>query len=476
MNVLRVIYLDQNLVVDVCECVRPSKQQGRDEQRALRSEIERCADEGLAIFPYSEVHLTEAANVTDPESRAEQIRFWKKVSKRYRFHNARAMEAIQLRALLEERPIRFGRQMAIHRSQLNFDEELPDPDPQAKSRAESFRGLAQHWANKHTSQLRGSVHRKEVDGMVSLIWEDFYTLLRTGNIPLNRIFSKHNDLHSEVCDYLRERGSRTVFEDACVWLKQNALRIPSLLINFLGIEYIAEEFAADLKSKKKVENAELDHDLNDLEALAHWFPYVDCAFTDTKMASCVFPRLRKALRTRARSFKLAEEKPLLFSSRAKFLQFLRDLRPIETVASIDSELGDERGSTKTLLYVLRTPEPLISREALEAGDRVIAEILPGGGLRIDARKGVSWDTVVATFRRIQHYVPKNGKAATLVAAEWKNHQPCVSSMFLSFGTCLLKLEGLADRIRAALAGNGDHVREIADRPILSGSVASQKSA
>src|SRR5438874_12553155 len=99
------------------------------------------------------------------------------------------MEAIQLRALLEERPIRFARQMAIHRSPLNFDEELPDPDPQAKSRAESFRGLAQHWANKPTRHLRGSVHQKEVDGMIRLIWEDLFTLLETGNIPLNRIFS-----------------------------------------------------------------------------------------------------------------------------------------------------------------------------------------------------------------------------------------------------------------------------------------------
>jgi hypothetical protein len=468
MNVIRVIYLDQNLVVDACECIRPSKQNGRNEQRALRFEIERCVADGLAVFPYSEVHLCEAANVADPESRAEQIRFWKKVSKRYRFHDARAMEAIQLRTLLEERPIRFARQMAIHRSQLNFDEELPDPDPQAKSRAESFRGLAQHWASKPTKQLRGSVHQKEVDGMIRLIWEDLFTLLETGNIPLNRIFSKHNELHSEVCEYVREQGSSTAFEDACVWLKQNALRIPSLLINFLGIEYIAEEFATDLKSRKKVENAELDHDLNDLEALAHWFPYVDCAFTDTKMAGCVFPRLRKALCTKARSFKLVREKPLLFSSRAMFLQFLRDLRPIETVASIDNELGDERESTKTLLYVLRTPNPLISREALKAGDRITAEILPGGGLRIDAMKRASWNTVVATFRTIQHYVPKDGKAATLVAAEW-NHQPRVSSMFLSLGTCLLKLEGLARRIRTALADDGDGVRRSADRPISFGS-------
>jgi hypothetical protein len=102
MNIPRVIYLDQNVVVDVCECMRPSKYEGREMGRQLRREIERCVEDGLAIFPYSEVHLSEAANVTDPESRAEQVRFWKNVSKGYRFHDARAIETIQLQTLFEE--------------------------------------------------------------------------------------------------------------------------------------------------------------------------------------------------------------------------------------------------------------------------------------------------------------------------------------------------------------------------------------
>jgi len=66
MNIPRVIYLDQNVVVDACECMRPSKSHGREEKRQLRFEIERCVDNGLAVFPYSEVHLCEAANVVDP--------------------------------------------------------------------------------------------------------------------------------------------------------------------------------------------------------------------------------------------------------------------------------------------------------------------------------------------------------------------------------------------------------------------------
>ena len=130
MNVVRVIYLDQNIVVDVCECMRSSKQHGRSEQRALRLQIERCVDEGLAIFPYSEVHLSETANVSDQESRTEQVSF----------HDARAVEVNQLHAILEERPVRFSRELAIHRSPLTFEQELPAPDLEAKKqRAESFK-------------------------------------------------------------------------------------------------------------------------------------------------------------------------------------------------------------------------------------------------------------------------------------------------------------------------------------------------
>ena len=462
MNIPRVIYLDQNVVVDACECMRPSKSHGCEEKRQLRFEIERCVDNGLAVFPYSEVHLCEAANVVDPESRAEQVRFWKKVSKGYRFHDARAIETIQLQTLLKERPIRFGRQLAIHHSQLSFDEELPDPDPRAENRGEAFRPLAQYWASKQTAELRGSVHQAEVDAVIRLIWEDFFTLLRTGDMPLNRIFSKHNDLHSEVCWYLRDRGSATAFEDACVWIKENALRIPSLVINFLGVEYIAGEYATDLRSRKKVENAELDHDLNDLEALAHWFPYVDFAFTDRKMSTSVFPRLRKAVSTKRHSFTLQQGRPMLFSSRDKFLEFLGQLSASEAAASINSELRDVRQSNKSLLYVLREPEFLISREPLDTGDSTTAEVLPGGGLRIDSKNEKTWDTIVDTFRKTQHYIPKDGKSATIVAVDWNNQRPRIGTMFLSFGTCLLKLDGLADRISAALASYTGEPREIDD--------------
>lgn len=462
MNIPRIIYLDQNAVVSACECVRPSKYAGREIGRQLRREIERCADEGLAIFPYSEVHLSEAANVTDPESRAEQIRFWNRACKGYRFHDARIVERTQLETLLEEQPIRFARELAVHRSPLRFEEELPDPDPRGQSRGNSFRGLAEYWARKPLDKLRGNVHQTEVDAIIRLIWEDLFTLLRTGQIPFNRLFSKHNDLFTEVCDYLRAKGSVTAFEDACAWLQENARRIPSLLINVLGVEYIAEEYAADLRSRKKVENAELNHDFNDLEALSHWFPYVDCAFTDRKIATGVFPRLRKAVRTKKHSFSLPHGRPTLLSSLPELLKFLQDLSAAEFAASIDGELQNHRESKKTLLYVLRKPEFLKSRETIQTANSTTAEILPGGGLRIDATTEETWEMIVNTFLQMEYFIPKDGKSATIVAVDRSDEHPRVASMFLSFGTSLLKRDHLADRISAALADCSGEPRQIDD--------------
>jgi hypothetical protein len=456
VNVLRVIYLDQNLVVNACECMRPSKCQGRDEDRALRSEIERCVDEELAIFPYSEVHLREAANVLDLESRLEQVRFWKKVSKGYRFHDAGAVEELQLQAVLEQCPVRFAREMAVHESQLDFQQELPEPNPAAKKKhAEAFRELVRHWATKSTDDLRGKVHKKEVTGMMRLISEDLLTFLTTGDFPLHRIFSKHNALITAVSWHLGDEGSVSRFEDAYEWLGKNALKIPCLLIDFLGTEYIAEQFASDSSFRKKIEKAEVDHDANDIEAAAHWFPYCDYAITDKKMVNFIFPKLYKALDAKRHPFQLSRERPLLFSSsassRIEFLNFLRSLKPTEIVASAESELQSDLGNTKTLLYILRTPDPLISRETIQHSQGLSAEILPGGGLRIDSSDDkTSWDNIAACFQKLRDYIDEDGKAATVTTSEWRGHRPQTNSAFLPLGTLSLKIDDIRGAIHCDL--------------------------
>lgn len=457
MNVIRLIYLDQNVVVDVCECMRPSKKDGRNEQQELRSQIERCVDDGLAIFPYSEVHLSEAANVSDLESRAEQIRFWERVSRGYRFHNARSIEVNQLHALLEGGAIRFSRELAIHHSQLEFEEELPAPDPEIKKRrAESFRGLAQYWASKLSRDLKGRIRHSETEGMIRLILEDLMNLVKTGTFPMHRMFSKHNDLHSEVSWYLRDQGSLEPFEDALRWFRENALRIPALLMDFVATEYIAEQFATDAKARKRIENAKTDHDANDVEAAAHWFPYADCVFTDKKVATYLYPRLRKELSGNAYSFKLSPAKPILFSSRKEFLKYLVDLKPTEFAASVETETQDDRGTAKTLLYILRNRNPLISREAIFEDETVIAEILPGGGLRIDVRFAeTSCETASSWFRKFRDYVPEDGKAATLTTVVWQDHRPIIKSALLTLGILSIKIGDIRGDLHWNLADTPD---------------------
>jgi len=337
---------------------------------------------------------------------------------------------------------------------VTFEQELPFPDPEAKTkRAKSFRGLVEYWASKASEDLTGKIRHKEVEGMIRLIFDDLSNFLKTGDLPLNRIFSKHNELHSELCWHLREQGSNsiTVFEDACCWLKDNALKIPSLLIDFVGTEYLAEQFATDAKFRKKIENAEADHDANDLEAAAHWFPYSDFVFADTKMVTFLFPKLRSTL-TEAGSFELPVRRPVLFSSRAKFLDFLRNLKAEEIVASAESELQNHRGSVKTLLYVLRTPKTLISRETVRQSHGLSAEILPGGGIRIDAsNKETSWNGIASLFQELYDYVGEDGKAATVTTVEWKDRRPFALSALLTLGIMSLKIGDIRGTIHCDLA-------------------------
>jgi hypothetical protein len=143
----------------------------------------------------------------------------------------------------------------------------------------------------------------------------------------------------------------------------------------------------------------------------------------------------------------------LFSSRTQFLNFLRDLKPTELVASAESELQNDRGEGKTLLYVLRTPDPLVSREAVYGNGDLSAEILPGGGLRIDTLSTeTSWDNVRSCFQELGNYLQDSGKAATITTAEWKDRRPVTKSALVTLGTMSLKIGDIRGDIHCDLSG------------------------
>jgi hypothetical protein len=231
------------------------------------------------------------------------------------------------------------------------------------------------------------------------------------------------------------------------------------LIDFIATEYIAEQFATDAKFRKKVEKAKTDHDANDLEAAAHWFPYADYVFTDKKMATFMLPKLRKELSRKVYSFHLSANKPVLFSSRREFLKFLRDLKPTESVASVESETQYNRGAAKTLLYILRTPDRLISRETICTEGDVNAETLSGGGLRIDVHSPeTSWEDVKSYFRQFRDHLREDGKAATLTTVEWEDHRPVIKSAVLTLGVLSVKIGDIRGELHYDLSEGAENPR------------------
>ena len=109
----------------------------------------------------------------------------------------------------------------------------------------------------------------------------------------------------------------------------------------------------------------------------------------------MFPRLRKELSRRVYPFHLSVNKPILFSSRREFLKFLSNLKPTEFVASVENETQDDRSAAKTLLYILRTPNRLISKETIYEEADANVEILSGGGFGIDVRSPESPGTTLS---------------------------------------------------------------------------------
>jgi hypothetical protein len=170
------------------------------------------------------------------------------------------------------------------------------------------------------------------------------------------------------------------------------------------------------------------------------------------MATFMFPKLRKELSRRVYPFHLSANKPVLFSSRREFLKFLSDLKSAESIASVESETQDNRGAAKTLLYIFRTPDRLVSRETIYEKADVNAEILSGGGLRIDVRSPEkSWDNVKSYFRQFQDYLREDGKSATLTTLEWEDHRPVIRSALLKLGILSVKIGDIRGELHCDLS-------------------------
>ena len=171
----------------------------------------------------------------------------------------------------------------------------------------------------------------------------------------------------------------------------------------------------------------------------------------------MFPRLRKELSRRVYPFHLSVNKPILFSSRREFLKFLSNLKPTEFVASVENETQDDRSAAKTLLYILRTPNRLISKETIYEEADANVEILSGGGLRIDVRSPEkSWDDVKSYFRQFRDYLREDGNAATLTTVEWEDHRPVIKSALLTLGILSVKIRDIRGKLHCDLSEHSEN--------------------
>lgn len=263
--------------------------------------------------------------------------------------------------------------------------------------------------------MSDNVREQELNGIVKLIVEDLARLIVQGAFPLNRIWSDHNHLLSTIGWHFELKDVPMPFEQILTWIQENGLKIPWLFIDCVGTEFLAQQFAFDLKrGKKKVENAQLDHDIYALRMAAHFFPYCDAVFTDSKLANDILPRIRRSNRISSPIYS-KEGKDRVFSDHGSFLEFLEELSPIIESTSVRTEAADE--FFKMVLYLCRESDPLISRELL-ASSPFPSEILRGGGLKVWSQtSNVEWDQILAEFRKLRDEYMESAGEGRLMALE-----------------------------------------------------------
>src|SRR5260370_25335208 len=113
---MHVVYLDQHAAIDLAEATESRFQRTREI-------IVRVVDEKIAVFPYSEIHFSESANMSDA-SKAQLAQFWERVSRGYRFAQSKDIRARQFVDLLHGKAMRFRPQLFVFQDVLKFAESV----------------------------------------------------------------------------------------------------------------------------------------------------------------------------------------------------------------------------------------------------------------------------------------------------------------------------------------------------------------
>ena len=253
----------------------------------------------------------------------------------------------------------------------------------ARERSDQLRLVVEHWSQLKRNEIEGKVSRAEANALPKLVRQLFAKLLRHELPSLGELDSEYFDISSELSWALRDlgRGDDTLFE-AVRFMEEHALEVPAISIECIGLEVLAERYAADNPRPSAIGKSQLDHDSHDLAALSNYVPYCAAGTTDAK-ASGIIERAYK---------KMNAQPPAIFTLR----QIVESLPVPATQIDVNAEALNS--GVQCLLLVRRKPHELIDRESFPAKNGVKREMTPMGGLKVWSRLEIPWGNLLNELR------------------------------------------------------------------------------
>ena len=381
---MNIVYLDQNVVIDLVE-----RSQDNSQIRRTRDLILRLVESGHAIFPYSEVHQRESRGMsTDSKRRIGE--FWDRISRGYHFRAGKDIRSLQFKDVLHKRKTRFSPHLVVFRGRLKFIDLVGELDPALQSaHADQFRAVVERWAMLTERQIYGRIRKEEATTSARMV-VDIFTKILNGELPSeSEIFSEYNIIASDLSWEFRAKGENDeAFSKAVAFMRDHALDVHAIAIESVGLESLARQYASDNKTGRAVADSQLDHDCNDLAALSNFVPYYVVAISDGNAVN-VARKAYKELRRKA---------PILFARREleKFTAFLENMPPPEPETEPQSEVARSPG--QTLFTIPRKKNPLIRREMLDPIGEIKRAILPFGGLKVWSECSTDWHGLLAALK------------------------------------------------------------------------------
>jgi hypothetical protein len=432
---VNVIYLDQNVVIDLVEGTARNAQ-----LKKTRDLILRLVESRRAIFPYGEVHQWESSGMS-PDSKRRIGEFWDVISRGYRFMAGKDIRSSQFKDVFHGRKTRFSPHLVVFHHSWKFIDLVGELDPALQSiHAALFRAVVQRWAGLTQQEIEGQIRQEEAATMPRMVVEMFNRILN-GQLPSeNEIFLEYNIIASDLSwEFSGDGENDDALFKALAFMRDHALDVHAVAIESVGFESLARQYAIDNKRGRAVADSQLDHDSNDLKALSNFVPYCAAGIFDGNAVNVV----RKAYKD------LRKTPPRLFMRREleEFTTFLEAMPPPEGEPEPNVEATPSTG--RTLFTIPRKKRELVWRESLDPAGAIKREILPFGGLKVWSEENTDWRELLTALESSFDQTKKEfGGEAVLYGAQSSHGVGAVLfQVRLPFG----RINGCRDKVEAAFA-------------------------